>query len=125
MLSNFKSFIVKRLHHFFIYPFQGLVSFFKDEASATYLLLGTIATYIAAYISDFTTLEYVVISCVITIALIVELLNSAVENVVDLATSQIHPLAKKAKDQGAMAEFAVVAMWATVAILMVFDVISL
>ncbi len=125
MFSNLKSFLVKRFHHFLVYPFHGLVSFFKDEASATYLLLGSIVTYLAAYITDFTALEYVVISCVITIALIVELLNSAVENVVDLATDQIHPLAKKAKDQGAMAEFAVVAMWITVAILMVFDIISL
>ncbi len=125
MFSSLKGFLVKRFHHFLVYPFQGLVSFFKDEASATYLLIGAIVTYVAAYISGFTALEYVVISCVITIALIVELLNSAVENVVDLATSQIHPLAKKAKDQGAMAEFTVVAMWATVAALLVFDVISL
>ncbi len=125
MFSNLKRFLVKRFHHFLVYPFQGLISFFKDEASATYLLVGAIITYIAAYITDFTALEYVVISCVITIALIVELLNSAVENVVDLATDQIHPLAKKAKDQGAMAEFAVVAMWVAVAVLLVFDVIAL
>ncbi len=125
MFSKIKSIASKRIRHFFVYPFHGLVSFIKDEASATFLILGTIATYVAAYLSDFTALEYVVISCVITIAFIVELLNSAIENVVDLATSEIHPYAKKAKDQGAMAEFAVVAMWATVTILLVFDVISL
>jgi diacylglycerol kinase (ATP) len=35
--------------------------------------------------------------------MIVELLNSAVENVVDLVTTDIHPLAKSAKDIGATA----------------------
>jgi len=37
--------------------------------------------------------------------MIVELLNSAVENVVDLVTKEIHPLAKSAKDIGATAVF--------------------
>ena len=35
--------------------------------------------------------------------MIAELLNSAVENVVDLVTTEIHPLAKSAKDIGATA----------------------
>ncbi len=124
MFSKIIQIVLKRLKHWFVFPIHGLISFVKDNSSAAFLFLGTIATYIAAYSSDFTTLEYVAISCVIAIAFIVEILNSAIENVVDLATSQIHPLAKKAKDQGAMAEFAVVLMWITVAILIVFDVIS-
>ena len=37
------------------------------------------------------------------LVLIIELLNSAVENVVDLVTKEIHPLAKSAKDIGATA----------------------
>lgn len=35
--------------------------------------------------------------------MIAELLNSAVENVVDLVTTDMHPLAKSAKDIGATA----------------------
>jgi diacylglycerol kinase (ATP) len=35
--------------------------------------------------------------------LIVELINSAIENVVDLNTTSFHPLAKNAKDIGATA----------------------
>jgi diacylglycerol kinase (ATP) len=37
------------------------------------------------------------------LVMIVELLNSAIENVVDLVTTDIHPLAKNAKDIGATA----------------------
>ncbi len=35
--------------------------------------------------------------------LIIELVNSAIENIVDLVTSSYHPLAKSAKDIGATA----------------------
>ena len=37
------------------------------------------------------------------LVLIVELINSAIENVVDLVTKEIHPLAKSAKDLGSTA----------------------
>jgi diacylglycerol kinase (ATP) len=37
------------------------------------------------------------------LVLIVELINSAIENVVDLVTKEIHPLAKSAKDIGSTA----------------------
>ena len=37
------------------------------------------------------------------LVLIVELINSAIENVVDLVTKEIHPLAKNAKDIGSTA----------------------
>ncbi|WP_419671681.1 diacylglycerol kinase [Aliarcobacter butzleri] len=37
------------------------------------------------------------------LVLIIELVNSAIENVVDLVTKEIHPLAKNAKDIGSTA----------------------
>ena len=40
-----------------------------------------------------------------TIVLVVELLNSAIESVVDLASSDYHALAKRAKDIGSAAVF--------------------
>ncbi len=122
---NVKGFVVKKFHHLVIYPIHGLISFFRDESSARYLVLGTIATYVGAYFGDFSGIEYLLISSVIVLAFIVELLNSAIENVVDLATDKIHPLAKKAKDQAATAEAAIVLLWVTVALLIFFDVISM
>jgi diacylglycerol kinase (ATP) len=46
--------------------------------------------------------------------LIAEIVNSAIERVVDLCTSEIHPLAKSAKDLGATAVFLTITL--TVAI---------
>lgn len=42
--------------------------------------------------------EWAMITLTITGGLVIELINTAIESVVDLATSQIDPLAKMAKD---------------------------
>ena len=53
----------------------------------------------------------------LVLCLLVELLNSAIENVVDRISLEWHPLAKKAKDMGSAAQFTaqlfLAAVWAT------------
>ena len=39
------------------------------------------------------------------LCLIVELLNSGIENCIDRISPELHPLSKKAKDQGSAAQF--------------------
>lgn len=57
--------------------------------------------------------EWALIALTITIGLAIELINTSIESVVDLATSQIHPLAKIAKDC-ASAAMLIYAMGATI-----------
>jgi diacylglycerol kinase (ATP) len=45
-----------------------------------------------------------------TAVLVVELLNSAIESVVDLASAEYHDLAKRAKDIGSAAVFVSIAL---------------
>ena len=53
----------------------------------------------------------------LVLCLLVELLNSAIENVVDRVSLEWHPLAKKAKDMGSAAQFTaqlfLAAVWVT------------
>ena len=49
--------------------------------------------------------DSILLSAVLLLAMIVELLNSAIENVVDRISLELHPLAKKAKDMGSAAQF--------------------
>lgn len=49
--------------------------------------------------------ECVLLALPLVLCLLVELLNSAVENVVDRISLEWHPLAKKAKDMGSAAQF--------------------
>ena len=57
------------------------------------------------------------LALVLVVALLVELLNSAIENVVDRISPELHPLSKKAKDMGSAAQFTaqicILVVWGT------------
>ena len=55
------------------------------------------------------------------LVLIVELINSAIENVVDLCTKEIHPLAKNAKDIGSTAVMFTISLHLVCWVFILFD----
>ncbi|MBA3942969.1 MAG: diacylglycerol kinase family protein [Herpetosiphonaceae bacterium] len=63
--------------------------------------------------------EWLALTLIITIVLALEAVNTALEAVVDLASPQLHPLAKQAKDVGAAAVL-VGALGAVVVALLIF-----
>ena len=85
------------------YAIDGLVHAIKTESSFKLELLFGIPIFIAIFMIDFTLTHKLILAITAILIPIVELLNSAVENVVDLVTKEIHPLAKSAKDIGATA----------------------
>ncbi|RLA77696.1 MAG: diacylglycerol kinase [Epsilonproteobacteria bacterium] len=85
------------------YALDGLVHALKTENSFKLELVAGIFIFIAIYFVDIELSYKLVLIVTAFLVLIVELLNSAVENVVDLVTKEIHPLAKSAKDIGATA----------------------
>ena len=58
-----------------------------------------------------------------TIVLIVELLNSAIESVVDLSSPEYHVLAQRAKDFGSAAVFVSLAMAMVLWLIAVFHIL--
>ncbi len=64
------------------------------------ILIGAIVCRLAGWLG-ITRLEWAVLLLTIGLVLAVEGLNTAIENVVDLASPEVHPLAKAAKDIGA------------------------
>jgi len=85
------------------YALEGLIHAFKTESSFRLELVLSIFVFIMIYIIEIGLLYKFVLVITAFLILIIELLNSAVENVVDLVTKEIHPLAKSAKDIGATA----------------------
>jgi len=85
------------------YALEGLAHAFKTETSFKLELFFTIPIMIAIYLFPFSLSSKLALVITLMLIMIVELLNSAVENVVDLVTQDIHPLAKSAKDIGATA----------------------
>ena len=85
------------------YAIDGLKHVIKTEQSFRLELLSGIFIFSAIFLVDLDINSKMILTVTAFLVLIVELLNSAIENVVDLVTTDIHPLAKSAKDIGATA----------------------
>lgn len=92
------------------YAMSGLWITFKNEMSFKLEILAAIPLIVLIYIVDFTLMEKMFLLVTLFLTLIVELLNSAIENVVDITTQEYHLLAKNAKDMGAGAVFVSIAL---------------
>ena len=98
---------------------QGLQATFKHEASFRLeLYLAILLVPVAIYLSQSAMQLLLLLSCVLFV-LILEIINSAIEAVVDMVCGEkFHELAKRAKDMGSAAVFLgqmlVLATWGTV-----------
>jgi len=102
------------------YALDGLITAIKTESSfklelfcAVFIIAGIL------YIDTSLTNKLILLISGILV-LIVELLNSSIENVVDLCTTKIHPLAKNAKDLGSTAVMFCIILHITCWILVLF-----
>jgi len=80
------------------YALDGFIHAFKTESSFKLELFAAIFIVIGIVFIDTTVTNKLILLVSGIFVLIVELINSAIENVVDLVTKEIHPLAKNAKD---------------------------
>ena len=85
------------------YAIEGLLHAIKTESSFKIELLLGIPIFIAIFMIDVSITEKLILTVTAFLVAITELLNSAIENVVDLVTQEFHPLAKSAKDIAATA----------------------
>src|SRR5688572_4561981 len=89
---------MKPLISSFYYAFAGIAYLFRTQRNARIeLLIGLVACAFAAWL-QISRAEWGVLILTIACVLILEGLNTAIESVVDLASPEVHPLAKTAKD---------------------------
>lgn len=87
------------------YSKQGLFSAFRsEEAFRLECITAVILTPVAIWVGE-TSIEKVLLVSVLFLVLIVELLNSAIECVVDRIGADYHKLSGEAKDMGSAAVF--------------------
>lgn len=89
----------------FGYSIDGLKYAYKYEQSMLIHIFATILAITLGLICHITLIEWCMVFIAIGIVLAGELINTAIEAVVDLVTLEIHPLAKIAKDCGSAATF--------------------
>ena len=85
------------------YAIEGFITAFKNESSFKIEILLALPIFIAIILLDTSVTNKLILTTTAFLIAISELLNSAVENVVDLVTKDFHTLAKNAKDIGATA----------------------
>lgn len=111
---------LRRLFNAFGYSLDGFKAAYKHEdAFRQEVLLAAILIPLALYWEQATLNRALMIGSVLLV-LIVELLNSAIEAVVDRVSIERHELAKRAKDIGSAAVFIalanVIAIWSLILI---------
>ncbi|MEW9107791.1 MAG: diacylglycerol kinase family protein [Cytobacillus gottheilii] len=94
---------IKAVAKSFSYAAEGLVSAAKTERNLKIHLAVMPLITVSGFIFSISKAEWLVVIIVIGGMIALELMNTAVERVVDLVTDQYHPLAKQAKDIAAAA----------------------
>lgn len=91
----------KRFFRSFIFAWSGIIQTFKTERNFQIHVSISFIMLIVGMVLGFKTFEWVLLLFLLGGMLSLELINTALEHVVDLITPDYHPLAKAAKDAAA------------------------
>lgn len=87
------------------FSWQGFVHGLKDEPAFRQEFIGSLVLMPVLYSIDAPSLANLLVIISHLVVMITELLNSAIEKVVDIASPKYHDFAKAAKDMGSLAVF--------------------
>ncbi|MGA0266384.1 MAG: diacylglycerol kinase [Lysobacterales bacterium] len=100
------------------YSWKGIRAAFRHEAAFRQELLLVLVLFPASFWVARSIIEWVLLVIPLLLVLVVELLNSAIESVVDRISDQAHVLSGQAKDMGSAAVLfsllIIVAAWAPI-----------
>lgn len=100
-----KKYGLRRVKRSIINSINGLLKSYKDEQSLWIHFIMSVVVVICGVIFRFNRYDWLFSIILLGLVLCIELLNTAIEATVDLTTTKIHPLAKRAKDVGSAATF--------------------
>jgi undecaprenol kinase len=82
----------------FKYASQGIFNALKEEPNMKFHFLAAIVVILLGIYFRINTVSWLAVILAIGLVLTLELTNTAIEEIVDSFTSEVHPGAKKAKD---------------------------
>ncbi len=85
----------------FRYAIEGLIYTVKTQRNMKVHLVVAVLAIIASVLLKLTSIEWAIILVLIGLVLMTEMLNTAIEAIIDLSSPEYHKLAKIAKDVGA------------------------
>jgi diacylglycerol kinase (ATP) len=80
------------------YAFEGIIHVLRKQRNMRLLFAVALAVLIAALAVDVSRLELIALLLAIAFVLIAEMINTAIEGAIDVATTSFDPMAKLAKD---------------------------
>jgi len=89
------------IYESFNYAFEGIIHVLRTQRNMRIHFAIAVVVLVSALIINVTKLELIALLISITFVLIAEMLNSAVEAAIDIATTSFDPMAKLAKDVAA------------------------
>lgn len=114
-----KGTILERYFKSFIHALEGIVYAFKYEHNMIIIGLAAIVAILAGFIFGISSAEWFFVLIIIGLIAATEMINTAIEALVDLVTIKTHPLAKIAKDTASSATL-ILSMTAFVGALVIF-----
>ena len=96
---------IRRILNAFFYSIEGFKTAWRGEHAFRQELALVIVATVAALLIPVPALQKLMLIGVLVLVLVVELLNSAIEAVVDRVSLEANPLSKNAKDFGSAAVF--------------------
>ncbi len=109
-----------RIIHAFSYSMQGLVSAYRMEAAFRQEVLLAVILIPASFFITSNAVELSLMIGSVLLVLIVEILNSAIEAVVDRTGEEMHELSGRAKDMGSAAVFLALMNLTVIWLLMIY-----
>ncbi len=105
----------------FNYAVEGVIYTLKKERNMKIHFIIAFVVLISSLFFNFSRLEFLILFSTISIVMIAEMINTAIEKVIDLYTDQYHPLAKISKDVAAGSVLIAALNAVVVAYLLFFD----
>lgn len=96
---------VKRLIFATYYSLRGLCSCVRHESAFRQELVIFLLLLPVVFLVDFSAVERLALIGVILAVMVIEAINSAIECTLDRFSTELHPLAGRAKDYGSLAVF--------------------
>lgn len=96
---------IKRIFRASLNAISGLHACWKNEAAFRQEVAFCLVLYPFIFIFDTTSIEKAILFASLTLVLVVELVNSAIETTIDRIGIEYHPLSGRAKDIGSAAVF--------------------
>ena len=96
--GNKKKYSIKRFFKSFTYAFMGIIEALRTEQNLLFDFIYATITIVLGILLKLSIIEFAIVLLAIGLVISLEMVNTAIEYVVDMAMPEIHPLAKIGKD---------------------------